>query len=571
MRGKRIAALLLSLLLLLAGCAPAKPSEESKAGTSGVPETDPQEKTEMKSAELILSPGQWDCTSSDPFTVESLQGAFATRRFTPDQLPEGSVLSVADGIVLTVEGWKNFPKPEKTPLLVTDGKAAEIAVTSALLGETSSVAFSLKAAEGTLTAARAEEGFRVSVPLDAPDRRTMTWNDDETLSILTVGNSFSDDAMEYVYDIAKSAGVKKVVLGNLFYSACHVQWHYRFWAMNEAVYEYRVNDSGKWVTTKNARFDAAFGTTEWDFISFQESAQVVQTDASLYKHLSDLIAMAKERCPGAKIVWHQPWANPHANYGGSTEKMFLDCLAASRKIAEPYGFDEIINTGTAIQNLRTSFVDNDTRILRDGWHLSLDLGRYTAGLTFFSMITGIDVSGIAFAPNGVSKEEKAAAVESAVNAARRPRIVTQSVYTADPMKEKLSRLGTDYELLDAEWTVGYWNAASSSGYDASSAFAQNFLRSKLFTKDTLPAGTIILVENGCKCRPEGWYTYPKTLPDASRAAFLTTGSGIVYEVPEDWFDVYTTRAFNISVADGSGKSISALPACVKIYVPKTED
>ena len=44
-----------------------------------------------------------------------------------------------------------------------------------------------------------------------------------------------------------------------------------------------------------------------------------------------------------------------------------------------------------------------------------------------------------------------------------------------------------------------------------------------------------------------------------RGAFFTTGSGTAYEVPEDWFDVYTTRTFNISVADGSGKSVSTRP------------
>ena len=45
------------------------------------------------------------------------------------------------------------------------------------------------------------------------------WNDDETLKILTIGNSFSDDSMEYVANIALSLGIKKVVLGNLYIGA----------------------------------------------------------------------------------------------------------------------------------------------------------------------------------------------------------------------------------------------------------------------------------------------------------------------------------------------------------------
>ena len=44
------------------------------------------------------------------------------------------------------------------------------------------------------------------------------WDDDGVLKILTIGNSFSVDCMEYVYQIAKAAGVEKIKLGNLFVS-----------------------------------------------------------------------------------------------------------------------------------------------------------------------------------------------------------------------------------------------------------------------------------------------------------------------------------------------------------------
>ena len=42
------------------------------------------------------------------------------------------------------------------------------------------------------------------------------WKEDGVLKILTIGNSFSVDCMEYVYQIAKAAGVEKVKLGNLY-------------------------------------------------------------------------------------------------------------------------------------------------------------------------------------------------------------------------------------------------------------------------------------------------------------------------------------------------------------------
>ena len=556
MKRLKILSILLAALMILPGC------------TSG--ETNPAKKTDSKTkeADLVLSPGVWDCTASDPFQCEDLEGAFATRRFSAEELPEGSVLRVADGLVCTVSGWSSYPAPEKEARLVTDGKETEVQLTSEVWGKATSLAFSVTAKEGKLTAEQAEAGLSVRVPATAPDRRTFSWNDDETLAILTVGNSFSDDAMEYVYDIAKSAGVKNVVLGNLYFGSCRVEWHYNYWTQNQRAYEYRFNNNGKWVTAYNSSFEAAFDGIPWDYISFQQCAQEIQTDASLYTHLADLLAMARERCPEAKFVWHQPWANRHANYDMSVKFMYLDCLAAARKIAEPYGFDEVITTCTAIQNLRTSFVDNDSRILRDGWHLSYDLGRYTAGLTFFSQLTGIDISDMTFAPSGVSQDEKAAAIESAANAACRPRIVTPSVYTQDPLKERLEHLDSDYELLNVPLSVGYWYATSSQTCDVDSDFAKGFRRSELFTKETLPAGSVIIVEEGYKCRPDGWREYPTPLPEVERAPFLATGSGTTFQVPEDWFDVYTTRGFNLSVADGSGKTVDSIDSAMRIYIPK---
>ena len=46
------------------------------------------------------------------------------------------------------------------------------------------------------------------------------WKDDDTLRILAIGNSFSIDSLEYVYQIALSAGVKKGSLGNLYIPGC---------------------------------------------------------------------------------------------------------------------------------------------------------------------------------------------------------------------------------------------------------------------------------------------------------------------------------------------------------------
>lgn len=67
------------------------------------------------------------------------------------------------------------------------------------------------------------------------------WNTDGVLKILTVGNSFSDDSMEYVAQIALATGVKEVKLGNLYIGGCTLATHADNARSNAAAYEYRVN------------------------------------------------------------------------------------------------------------------------------------------------------------------------------------------------------------------------------------------------------------------------------------------------------------------------------------------
>lgn len=520
----------------------------------------------MKVIAPVFSYGYWDSASAEYFVGngEAAKKYISTQRYTKDTLPVGSVVTV-NSLECSVVSWADFPKAGGTSEKID----ARLEITEKFWQNKTSLAFNLSSKSGKVTIEDAEKCFKVEVPESTAGRRTYDWNNDGVLAILTVGNSFSDDAMEYVYDIAKSAGVKEVYLGNLYYSACRLEWHYGYFKNKSAVYDYRVNKNGKWVTTSKSTFEAAMNYKKWDYISFQESAKEKQTNESLYTHLGYLLETAKSYCPGAKLVWHQPWANPHENYGNDTLKMYDDCMTAARKIIEKYGFDEIITTGTAIQNLRTSFVDNDTRILRDGWHLSYDLGRYTAGLAFFTQLTGISVENISFAPATVSEDEKAAAIESAVNSLKRPRFVTNSVYSKNPTEKILEELEENYDLLEVDYQVGFWIAYDGTRvFENKSDFSKGFLMSGLYTKDTLPTGSVIIVEEGFKCRPEGWFEYPKAIPESSRAPFLTTGGGIVFVIPDDWYDVYTTRAFNLSVADGSNKKVSDLANCMKIYIPK---
>ena len=66
-------------------------------------------------------------------------------------------------------------------------------------------------------------------------------------------------------------------------------------------------------------------------------------------------------------------------------------------IAKNPAIKGIIPCGTAIQNLRTSRL-GDT-LTRDGFHMSLGIGRYTLALTWAEYLTGGDINNVDWYPS----------------------------------------------------------------------------------------------------------------------------------------------------------------------------
>ena len=63
------------------------------------------------------------------------------------------------------------------------------------------------------------------------------------MKILTIGNSFSVDSMEYVYQIAKATGIENIELGNLYISGCDLVKHLNNARNNTPSYTYYINNS----------------------------------------------------------------------------------------------------------------------------------------------------------------------------------------------------------------------------------------------------------------------------------------------------------------------------------------
>ena len=253
------------------------------------------------------------------------------------------------------------------------------------------------------------------------------------MKILAIGNSFSDDSTEYLYPVLEALGVQDISLGNLHIPGCPIQVHVENIQNNTPAYDYRINTNNSWETTVNYPLQTALCSQEWDIVTMQQASHDsgIQESYQLLPKLVDFVRQQKGK--GVKLAWNMTWAyqkdswHPEfVRYEKDQEKMYNAILEAVKACVLPIEeFSYVIPVGTAVQNARTSSL-GDT-LTRDGFHLSIPLGRYIAALTWGRVLTGKNVEDIAYAPVEVDEKLKAIAIESVENAVKNPFEITPSV------------------------------------------------------------------------------------------------------------------------------------------------
>jgi len=418
----------------------------------------------------------------------------------------------------------------------------------------------------------------------APEVSEPTWDTDSdgTLSILAIGNSFSVDALEYFYQIATNLGVENVVIGNLYIGSCSLSMHANNAENDHAVYHYFYNDSGSWnkstASYPNGNGDTSINTAlterSWDYVSLQQVSSYSGREETYNNDLDNLIRYVKANSlnENVKLVWHMTWAyqqnathSAFPTYNSDQSTMYNAIVSAVQsKIASNSDIDIIIPSGTAVQNSRTSLLGDTTT--KDGYHMTNDYGRYLAGLMFVRSITGLPVDDISYAPNGVTNSQKAIAI-AAVNAAyETPFFISDLAYTG-------------YTRLDLNLNKSaYWFNMNENPNGNDSIVDLNnysgqispvyFWCTRMFTKEELPNGTVILLSSGWQYRAEWWNANLDPVATKNDRGKTTTASKTT--VNDTWWGTMYYRGFNIYINTNtniSGRTESDINEVFRIYVP----
>ncbi len=428
---------------------------------------------------------------------------------------------------------------------------------------------------------------------------TATVNVAEKLKVLMIGNSFAEDTINYVYEIATSLGISasNFSAAHLYIAGCTLDTHWDNAQNDYSKYYFAIEGNGNTAYFKDTSNNYITYTLKqgieydkWDFITFQQGSAQSGVE-SKYSNLANLMNYVRNIAtdttnnpnanPNVKFVWNQTWAyqndftgNSFNTYGGTGHQMdmynaIINCVKT--QVLTKSEFVAMIPSGTAVQNARTSYM-GDT-FTRDGYHLNKDYGRYIASLNLVKVLTGRDITNVAWKPSAVDKDMELVCKESVNNANLKPLEITKSSY-AIPDVSNMTLF--DWKPVD----TSYWNTSSTTGkhnvlYSGDSTSKKFVSSSVMFTKQDIPVGSVILIESGWRYRAEGWNANqdPNGTGEGQsgivRPGNITTTYVIV---TEEWWGDFVYRAFNVSKTDGTDLTADDLvtaKTALKIYVPST--
>lgn len=212
------------------------------------------------------------------------------------------------------------------------------------------------------------------------------------MNILSIGNSFSQDAQRYLHRIARADKVELNTF-NLYIGGCPLSLHYQNILSEERRYTLEMNGSstGFYVSLKEALLNR-----DWDIVTIQQvSAQSPYYD-TYQPYLDKLAEYIRLFVPKVKIVVHQTWAYEQGSRRLHEElkysdykQMLCDIVKSYQQAAQDICADFVIPSGEVFGALLESGIE---KVHRDTFHASIGLGRYALGLTWYRFLTGNDIA-----------------------------------------------------------------------------------------------------------------------------------------------------------------------------------
>lgn len=226
------------------------------------------------------------------------------------------------------------------------------------------------------------------------------------VKILSIGNSFSEDATAYLHKISE-AGNCPIDISNLYIGGCSLHMHACNIKSNEK--KYRLEYNGIY-TDRTVSVNEMLKTDSWDIVTVQQASYDSGVLSSYGENGKYVVDYIRNTAPHSEIYFHETWSYEEGSdhpafgkYGFSSSGMYSAIKSASEKFCSENGNIPIIPCGEVINELRGKkefdVLSGGERLCRDGYHMSLFYGRYTLAAVWFEIFTGKDIRKVSFFPD----------------------------------------------------------------------------------------------------------------------------------------------------------------------------
>lgn len=228
------------------------------------------------------------------------------------------------------------------------------------------------------------------------------------IRILSIGNSFSQDAQRLLFPLAAANGIE-IKNVNLYIGGCSLQTHYYNMLERADKYslEYKGESTGFYVSIQEALM-----SDNWDYITLQQASHFSPFWETYQPYLNELAACVRKYCPHSKLLIHQTWS-----YEDNSEKLRgLNSLATGAQMygaleecyaraAREIHADGLIPAGSAMMLAHRMGIE---KVHRDTYHAALGCGRLLLAATWLCSLTGINPATMRFvqAEKDVSASEQ---------------------------------------------------------------------------------------------------------------------------------------------------------------------
>uniref|UniRef100_A0AB33IR07 DUF4886 domain-containing protein n=1 Tax=Prevotella sp. GTC17253 TaxID=3236793 RepID=A0AB33IR07_9BACT len=256
-----------------------------------------------------------------------------------------------------------------------------------------------------------------------------------TIRLFSIGNSFSEDAVEqFLYELCLE-DKDTLIIGNAYQSGYSLKQHWDDVCSQARNIEYCKVIKGKRYIYKNCRLDSLLKDEPWDIITMQQVSQDAGDFPAFEPYLTNLIshikatAITKDVALGFHMTWAYAQNAKHPGfkkYGNNQMKMYKAIVKTAKKVLKAHReLSFLAPSGTAIQNARTSSIGDNLN--RDGFHLNYGIGRYTVACAWSELITGKSCVGKVYYPKdkGIHPSQVILAQRAAHAAVNNPYRITK--------------------------------------------------------------------------------------------------------------------------------------------------